>query len=715
MTHRGAARKSLTQAAGAILLFLALLMGAGGLVGATAPPARAAQSLFASTLTNAVSLVSDVDKVAPGRPFRIGLLFGLGKDWHIYWTNPGDAGAAPTMQVSLPQGGSAGAIKWPIPKAMNDGPVTSYGYTRAMAPVLLSLTVTPPKTLPLAATYRVAVAATWLVCKDICVPGSANFTLSLRVAARPVAAPEAALFAAVDRRSPVSAPWRAWIAPDGRLSVDGTGATKGRLASAYFFPLPSDAINQDYDQPLTLHRGRVTLGLKLEPGFDTAHPLAGLLVLTAPDGAETASMISAAPGLPPVEPPDRSSWAMALSALASGGVLALMGAALLGGLILNLMPCVFPVLAMKAAHLAHLSDGRTGRARRDGLAYGAGVVLSFGVLGGGLLALREGGSLVGWGFQFQSPLFVLALVWLLFAVGLSFSGVLVLGGRWMGMGQSFVARGGALGSFFTGVLAAVVATPCTAPFMGAAVAAALAGPPLPGMAIFLALGLGLALPLVLLSCLPGMARILPRPGRWMNILNQALAFPVYASVLWLVWVASREGGSTLLLAAGAGLLLIAFAAWLGRLGGRIAPCLALLAVIALIPLLWGARDARPDVAHEVARGAEPFSTARLAALRAAGKPAFVDLTAAWCVTCLLNERVALDQSAVRAGFRRAGVTYLVGDWTRGDPDITAYLKSHGRDGVPLYVFYPPGGAQPVTLPQILTPGLVLSAIAASAG
>ena len=259
----------------------------------------------------------------------------------------------------------------------------------------------------------------------------------------------------------------------------------------------------------------------------------------------------------------------------------------------------------------------------------------------------------------------------------------------------------------------MVATPCTAPFMGTAVAAALAGPPVAGMAIFLALGLGLALPLVAISLVPGIARIVPRPGPWMHILHQALAFPVYASVLWLVWVASREGGSALLLAAGSGLLLIAFAAWLGRLGGRVAPILAALAVIALVPVLWDAQGAKADHAQSVATEGEHFSTARLAALRAAGKPAFVDLTAAWCVTCLLNERVALDQSAVQAGFRRTGVAYLVGDWTRGDPDITAYLRDNRRDGVPLYVFYPPDGAPPVMLPQILTPGLVLSTIHAS--
>jgi thiol:disulfide interchange protein DsbD len=707
MTHRRAATKSLR----AILALLALLAG----VACLGPTARAAESTIASTLINDVSLVSDVDGVAPGQPFHIGLLFGLGAGWHIYWINPGDAGAAPTLSLTFPEGGSAGAIQWPIPKVLNDGPVTSYVYTRDMAPVLLPLTVQPSKTLAVGSGYAVKAAATWLVCKDICVPGSANFTLTLAVTAKPAPSPEASLFAAADRRMPSAVHWPAWIAPDGALSVDGTGATRQGVAAAYFFPSQPGVIDQDYDQPLTIHRGRVALGLKPGFGFKASQPLAGLLSLTMADGREVAGMIAARPGPPPPLASAGSPVLTALAVMTSAGFLTLLGGALLGGLILNLMPCVFPVLAMKAAHLAHLSAARAGAARRDGLAYGAGVLISFGLLGGVLMALREGGSLAGWGFQFQSPLFVLAMIWLLFAVGLSFSGVLVIGGRWIGAGQSLAGRGGAVGSFFTGVLAALVATPCTAPFMGAAVAAALAAPPVAGIAIFLALGLGLALPLVAISLIPGIGRIVPRPGRWMDILHEALAFPVYASVLWLVWVASREGGSTLLLSAGGGLVLIAFAAWLSRIGGRVAPALAALAVVALLPVLWLARDARPEQAHSLAVGGEAFSTARLAALRAAGKPAFVDLTAAWCVTCLLNERVALDQAAVQAGFRREGVTYLVGDWTRGDPDITAYLKANGRDGVPLYVFYPPGGGAAVTLPQILTPGLVLSAIGASSG
>ncbi|MCB8874658.1 protein-disulfide reductase DsbD family protein [Acidisoma silvae] len=675
-------------------------------------PAQAAQSLFASTLNNEVSVVSDVDSVAPGTPFHIGLLFGLGQHWHIYWTNPGDAGAAPTAAVTLPEGGKAGDIQWPIPKVINDGPVTSYGYSRKLAPVLLPLTITPPKSID-GAHYTVKVAATWLVCNDICVPGQADFSLALPVEAKPRPSHESALFAGAAADMPHETDWRGWIEPDGTLTVDGAGASRDRVASAYFFPTSQGTIDQDYFQPVKMSRGRLVLGLKLAADYKADQPLEGLLVLTAADGSERAAMISATPGLPPVQMPGKAAWMVPLDVLASARYLSLIGAALLGGLILNLMPCVFPVLAMKAAHLAHLGDATRGRARRDGFVYGLGILVSFLALAGVLFGLREGGSVVGWGFQFQSPDFVLAITWLLFAVGLSFSGILTVGMRWIGLGQGLTETGGALGSFFSGVLAAVVATPCTAPFMGAAMAAALSGPPLPGLLIFVALGIGLALPMVVLSCIPGIGRIFPRPGRWMVILHQALAFPVYASVLWLVWVASEEGGSSLLIYSGLGLLLIAFAAWAGRLGGRVAPVIASLAVAVLIPVLWEARIAPAAQAAPSASVAEAFTTDKLNTLRAAGKPVFVNLTAAWCVTCLVNDRLALGRAVVQQGFRQTGVTYLVGDWTKADPAITAYLKEYGRSGVPLYVFYPPGHHQPILLPQILTPNLVLTTIGAA--
>jgi thiol:disulfide interchange protein/DsbC/DsbD-like thiol-disulfide interchange protein len=698
-----------------LLPVLVLVLGALGIT-----PSEAAESAVAASARDHVSLVSDVDEVAPGRGFQLGLRFQLSPGWHVYWQNPGDAGLAPTVSLTLPAATTAAPLRWPLPRRLAEGPVTTYGYEKA---VLLPFAVTPSPSAT--GSLPISASANWLVCRDICVPESARFRLDLPIGAVATPSPQAPLFAAAERDIPKASDLRGWITPDGTLRLRGAALAAGHIASAYFFPDTPGLIDHGAPQPLIQRSDGLTLALKPEAALATAKELGGVLALTAVDGTMRALAVTAVPGIPPavsapasqraVEAP--ASGASQPSGSETSGLWTLLLGALLGGLILNLMPCVFPILAMKAAHLAKLSGGRDERQRviGEGLAYGAGVLLSFAALGAVMLSLRETGHLVGWGFQFQSPVFVLLMIWLLFAVGLAFSGVIAPGGRWAGWGQSFAARGGAFGSLCTGVLAAVVATPCTAPFMGAAIAVALSGPAAAGMAIFLALGLGLALPFVIVSLVPGIGHLLPRPGAWMEVLRQALAFPVYTSVLWLVWVASREGGGDLLLAAGGGMLLIAFAAWVAPLGRRLAPALATLAVIGLLPMLLGVRSAPSERPMAVASGAEAFSGAKLAALRAAGRPAFVDLTAAWCVSCLVNERVALDRAAVRDGFRRRGITYLVGDWTRGDPEITAYLRAHRRDGVPLYVFYPAGGAPGVVLPQILTPGIVLDAIRKGTG
>ncbi len=382
------------------------------------------------------------------------------------------------------------------------------------------------------------------------------------------------------------------------------------------------------------------------------------------------------------------------------------GAALLGGLILNLMPCVFPVLAMKAMAIARLSSEARSVARAQAAGYALGVVLSFVAIGGAVLALRSLGHAVGWGFQFQSPVFVAVIGWVLFAVGLNLSGVFEIGGSVVGAGQSLTLRRGFAGSFFSGALAVLVATPCTAPFMSVALAAALTASPVETLLIFASLGVGLAAPIVALEMLPGVARLIPRPGRWMIVFKQALAFPMYAATAWLAWVISQQAGADGVLAMAGGMVLIGMAAWsmgLGRWGRGV----ALASVIAAGFLLTTVSPA--PAAVEQASG-ERFTAARLASLRAEGRPVFVNLTAAWCVTCLVNERVALAPAEVREAFDKLGVARLTGDWTRQDPEISAFLAQQGRDGVPLYLFYPAGGKPVQVLPQILTPSTVLEAL-----
>ena len=349
------------------------------------------------------------------------------------------------------------------------------------------------------------------------------------------------------------------------------------------------------------------------------------------------------------------------------------------------------------------------------MSYTAGVLVTFAGLAGTLLVARAAGSAAGWGFQFASPVFVAGMCWLLFAVGLNLSGVFQIGAGLMGAGSALTEKHGHWGSFFTGLLAVLVATPCTAPFMGVAVAAGLAAPAGITIMVFLVMGLGLASPYILLAAMPGLARLAPRPGRWMEILKQGLAFPMYGAAVWLLWVVSQESGSAGVLATAAGCVLIGFAAWamgisqsVRHKGRRLGTSLAVAAILAAASLLTGISSSPATPAAEASGGAEPFTATRLAALRAEGRPVFVNMTAAWCVTCLVNERVAISTDPVQQAFARGHVAYLKGDWTRQDPDITAFLRQHGRDGVPLYVYYPAGGGAPEALPQILTEGTVLA-------
>jgi thiol:disulfide interchange protein len=385
-------------------------------------------------------------------------------------------------------------------------------------------------------------------------------------------------------------------------------------------------------------------------------------------------------------------------------------------LILNLMPCVFPILAMKAVTLAQ--GAARGRTRIHALFYTAGVLVMFSGLAVVLIAARAAGAAAGWGFQFASPVFVAAMAWLLFCVGLNLSGVFEVGGSLASTGSALTSRGGHLGSFFTGLLAVLVATPCTAPFMGVAVAAGLAAPPAVTMLVFLVMGLGLAAPYAAFAAVPALARLAPRPGRWMQVLKQGLAFPMYGAAVWLLWVVSQESGSSGVLGTAAGFVLLGFAGWvLGitqqaatrsrRLGQSVAVAAALLAGavltgIAVVP-------AAPAAGTTAGGSGETFSSARLAALRAAGRPVFVNMTAAWCVTCLVNERVALDSEAVRRAFAAHGIVALKGDWTSQNPEITTLLQQFGRSGVPLYLLYD-GKGDPVILPQILTAATVLDAL-----
>ncbi len=663
-------------------------------------PARAAESVPVTSPRAVATLVSDTDRIAPGTPFKVGLRLRMAPGWHTYWRNPGDAGIPPELAFTLPDGATAGPIAWPAPQRQPEGPLMTYGYSGAL---LLAVPVSGPAN-------TVRLHASWLVCKEICVPEEGDFRLDLPTGA-PAASPQAPLFAAAAAALPRPSPWGAQVAPDGTLTVTGEGISAAAVRDAWFIPETGGTINGPAPQPLRVRDGGFSLALTPGEAFRTDAVLSGVLTVRDAAGQQTALAVAASPGGPP-GPPDLPLWRV-------------IGLAWLGGLILNLMPCVFPVLAVKAVGLAGLSGAARRHAVAHALSYTAGIMLTFLLVGAVLLGLRASGDAAGWGFQFQSPAFVAGIAWVLFAVGLNLSGVFQVEFGAAGAGQSLASRGGHAGSFGTGLLAVLVATPCTAPFMGVAISAALAaGSAGLTMAVFLAMGLGLAAPFLLLAAVPAFGRLLPRPGRWMELVRQALAFPMYGACAWLLWVMSQEAGSAGVLGAATGLVLVGFAAWsfglgqpgpgaprLGTTGRRSAHAAALAAALAALAVLSGIAASRMVPAGLAAEpGVERFSAERLETLRGEGRPVFVNMTAAWCVTCLVNERVALDQPAVRQGFAARGVVYLKGDWTRQDADITGFLRSHGRDGVPLYVLYPPGRGAPVVLPQILTQATVLSAL-----
>jgi thiol:disulfide interchange protein len=480
-----------------------------------------------------------------------------------------------------------------------------------------------------------------------------------------------------------------------------------------FFPYEWGAIH--YASAQALEVTGTGLSLRMQRGQlpeTLTRPIEGVLVLTEKlDSGESRQAIVVR--AEPVAMTRQVVWGDVARAAALG---------LLGGLVLNLMPCVLPVLSVKVMSLvAHASDAHATR-WRHGVAYTVGILLAFGAVSGVLLALRAGGEQVGWGFHLQSPLFVAVLAYVLFIVGLSLSGVVMIGGDVAALTGSIAHRPGYTGSLLAGVLATVVATPCTAPFMATALGYALTQPAIVALIVFQALGLGLALPYLALSVVPGWARLVPRPGRWMLWLERALALPLYASVAWLLWVLSQQVSRAALVACTAGLALIAFAAWLHEAtrhasGARrvTARAVTVVGVVAAVALIVTIPRVVPRQIATARDDAETYSPARLAELRARGVPVFVNVTAAWCITCLVNERVVLRAPAVTEGFATHGVVTLKADWTNRDPQISRVLASYERSGVPLYLLYPrsqngAAAVEPAVLPQILTERAVLDSL-----
>jgi len=681
-----------------LLLFCAFLLAAGA--GAAAAASNAPESVRAQHLT--VELLPLDNSIQPGGSTSVGLHFTLDKGWHVYWVNAGDSGEPPSIKWTLPAGITAGAMQFPAPRRLPLGPLMDFGYEDE---VLFPMTLTAASTLKAPSTAQLAAHVNWLVCREVCIPGKADLALPLQIAAQKGTTDPArlALFDRFRSRLPQPLPSssQALFAP---TSGGFTLALKGHpAAGAEFFPLEQSQIKNAAPQPVHGIDDGLEISLARDENFRAQlAQLNGVLVL----GDGTAYEIHAAPGAVPSASTEGNS---------AGGLKLLRFAALafLGGVILNLMPCVFPVLFIKGLSLVESSRHEPTRVRAHGLVYMLGILVSFWAVVAVLLGLRAGGRQLGWGFQFQSPGFVAVMALLLFFLGLSLAGVFEIGLTVTNAGSSLAARNGYAGSFFTGVLAVVVATPCTAPFMGAAIGFALAQSAAVALAVFTALALGLAAPYVLLTFYPQWMRHLPRPGAWMEVLKQATAVPIFGTVIWMVWLFGSSAGVDALAALLAAFLLLAIAGWiLGRWPARrvasvFAVSVIVLAVATPLYALWRFPAAEAKTAGQA--GWEPYSRAALEQYRAQGRPVFVDFTARWCLSCQVNERAVLDQGDVQRRLHGSGIVLVRADWTRHDEGIASALNELGRSGVPTYVLYPPG--QPaVVLPELLTPGIVLGAL-----
>ncbi|MBO9722918.1 MAG: thioredoxin family protein [Novosphingobium sp.] len=657
-------------------------------VAAQAAPAHIAAELVAGPAS------------APGGETTIAIHMTPEKGWHGYWSNPGDAGLGMQLDWTLPDGAKAGSPRYPVPQTLVVSGLMNHVYESDYA-VLVPFTV-PANAVP-GSRIPVHLRAQWLACTEqICVPEQADLAVEVPVAAK--TAPESdPRFAEWQRRLPAPLDAAGTFSLDDshvRLAIPLPAATP--LEGPHVFVGEDKLIDYAGAQQFAWKGNLLIVTLprvKLDPrGADM---LTGVLRL---NGAGDGIAFTARPGTVPAggTPIAGDAGAPELPALPL-----LLLAALAGGLLLNVMPCVFPILSLKALSLARAGESEA-HAQIEGLAYAAGVILACLGLGALLLALRAGGEQVGWAFQLQEPLVVVGLLFLAAAITANLLGLFefTVPGFAAGGSPSSFTRG----AFATGLLAAFVATPCTGPFMASAMGAALLLPVLPAMSLFAALGLGIALPFLAVAFVPALRRRLPKPGRWMVTFRHWMALPMGLTVLALAWLTWKVGGTGFALAALGGLLLILvalFVAGKAQRRGTSAKSAALVAVaLAALALVLLPQPAPSSAASESLLAAKPFSEKALAEARASGKPVFVWMTADWCLTCKVNEQVAIEREETRAAFEKAGVVVLRGDWTRRDPEITRYLTAQGAAGVPLYVWYAGGSGKAEQLPQVLTPELL---------
>lgn len=657
------------------------------------PPRASAQATHI-----AAALVPERTVAAPGQTILLAVTMQPDRGWHGYWLNGGDAGFAMQFKWAMPPAAKIGEVRYPVPETLLINGLMNHVYEHDYA---LLVPVTLPAGARAGETVAVSAEADWLACTDeICVPERGRLATTIRVGAPSVRDPR---FDGWLARLPAPLPSPVRYAAEAKTLRFGIPIPAALdLGSPHLFVRTEGVAAYASPQRFARKGDLLLVELGRAEGRDgiVTGPVDAVLRYGEGDGLTIRAEPGAVPaGGTPLAGADKPTIDLA-------GFVAVLGAALLGGLVLNVMPCVFPILSLKALSLAK-ANAAPGKARADGLAYTAGVVLACLALGGLMLGLRAAGAEIGWAFQLQEPLVVAALLLLAGAITANFAGLFEV--------PVLAGSGGTdrQGAFATGLLAAFVATPCTGPFMAAAIGAALILPPVAALAVFAALGLGLALPFLALGFSPALRRILPRPGPWMGWFRKAMAVPMALTALALLWLAWRLGGAKFALACAAMLLVLAgVLAAIGhaqrrgrRATPRAAPALAALILLGAIVLPRLAQAPAAAASGDVL-GAKPFTLAALESARASGKPVFVYFTADWCLTCKINETAAIEREGTRAAFAKAGVEVLRGDWTRRDPIITRFLESHGAAGVPLYLWYAPGAREAKVLPQVLTPTLL---------
>ncbi|MBI4431407.1 MAG: thioredoxin family protein [Candidatus Omnitrophica bacterium] len=708
-------------------------------------------------------LISEVSSIKPGEPFWVGVRLTMAPEWHTYWQNPGDAGLPTRITWNLPEGFEAGPIQWPFPVRVEIPPLVDFGYENEI--ILLS-EITPPSVVNSPVTIGAKID--WLECKDICIPGQAKLDIILPVKTESPALDlsRVELFKDAQNRLPLEkSSWQIKSYHKNEkiaISMISPPGYSNRPSEVMFFPLDEAVIELSTPQELRATLGGFVLFLQKSSLANELPPILKGVLVSDVGWADGENRQAIAVGVPLESVPDGVTWGFNwgveaksrdASQIASSlprkrgpsntldsrfrgndsGLWLALVFAFLGGLLLNLMPCVLPVLSIKILGFVKQAGEDPLAVRIHGLLFGFGVLVSFWVLSLALLALRAGGAQFGWGFQLQSPAFVSALACLFFLLALNLFGFFEWGGSFARAGQIASRWSGFTNSFLNGALATVIATPCTAPFMGAAVGFGLSQPQWVSFLVFTSLALGMASPYVILAGNPRLLQFVPKPGPWMVVLKRVMALPLLGTVVWLAWVLHLQIGryAYFVLPAAMVFLIAGISSFLPRIchsresGNPVQGDLLHLVGLALLALgfAWAAVSAswsealyssipRPIAIESRSDGIvwETFSPERLAELRRENKPVFIDFTAAWCLTCQVNERITFRSKEVQEKFREAGVVAMKADWTRRDETVSNALAGYGRSGVPLYVLYGPGRGEPVILPEVITAKMVLDAL-----